>query len=107
MGPVPLLTLLQDVLIALALAVLALFVAQTARDTSQRGLFLEQGRVPRKLSLPQLADTDMKKAMGRPYDKGGSAHGSHQGLSESNEDAAALDVAWSGSETLDATLNNR
>jgi len=118
-------TLQQNVLISLALAVFALFlpmllVARAACEASQKGHLLEQSHVSKKLSLPPPAGADVKtarrkkrkvrkhgkKVLGRHGGQGGSADVGQQGLSDSDDAGAALEAAWSGSETVDATVKN-
>lgn len=118
-------TLQQDVLIALALAVLALFlpmllVVRAAREATQKGHLLEQECVSSKLSLPlpagvgektvrrkkRKARKHCKTTSGRHGGQDGSADGGQMGLSDSDDAGAALEAAWSGSEAADATLKN-
>jgi len=116
-------TMQQNVLIALASAVLALFllmllVALVACDASQKGHLFEQEHVSTKLSLPPLAGAGVKtarrkkrkmrkhgkKTVGRHGDQDGLADVGQQGVSDSDDAGAALEAAWSGSEVVDATV---
>jgi len=116
-------TLLQNVIVAVTLAVFALFlpillVARAARVASKKGHLLEQEHVSKKLSLQPPAGADVKtakrkkrkmrkhgqKSVGRHGVQDGTADGSHQGQSDSDGAGAALEAAWSGSEAADATL---
>jgi hypothetical protein len=119
-------SLQQDVIIALALAILALvlpmlLVMRAAHETAQKGHLLEQECVSKKLSSPPPAGAEVKTArrkkrkvrkhgktsMGRHSGQDGPADGGQQELSDSDDAGAALEAAWSGSEAADATLNNR
>jgi len=117
-------TLPQNVIIALTLAVFALFlpmllVARAAREASQKCHLLQQEHVSKKLSLQPPAGADAKtakrkkrkvrkhsqKTAGRHDVQDGPADDGHQGHSDSDGAGAALEAAWSGSEAADATLN--
>lgn len=119
-------SLQQDVIIALALAILALFfpmllVMRAACDTAQKGPLLEQACVSKKLSLLPPAGADEKRArrkkrkvrkhgkatLGRHGGEDAPTDGGQQELSDSDGAGAALEAAWSGSEAADATSNNR
>jgi len=119
-------TLQQDVLIALALAVFALFlptllVVRAAREALEKGHSSEQEHASKKLPLLPPAGASVKTArrkkrkvrkngkttVGRRCGQDSLADNGRQGPSDNDDIGAALEAAWSGSEAVDATLKTR
>jgi len=123
--PVPLVTLKENVVIILALALLALLtqfiVARTAHEASQKDASSEQESLPKKQSLQQpIVDAEVKTGrrkkrkarkqiktdVGQHCGQDCPADGGQHGLSDSDDNGAALEAAWSGPEAVDVPLKN-